>query len=91
MPEVAAVFSENVEAITLVEGNFTLVKAGTTTPIQAYISYEPTTRKTALKPVDNLDPGATYTAKIRGGADGVTDRAGNPLAADKIWSFTVAP
>ena len=31
-----------------------------------------------------------YTARLKGGSGGVTDAAGNPLAADKVWSFTVA-
>ena len=33
---------------------------------------------------------AKYTATLKGGAGGVTDAAGNPLAADRTWSFTVA-
>lgn len=86
---VAAVFSEDVEAITLID-SFTLVNAGTATPVETYISYEPTTRKAVLKPVASLAPGTTYTVKVKGGASGVTDRAGNPLAADKTWSFTTA-
>ncbi len=30
----------------------------------------------------------TYTATVKGGAGGVNDVAGNPLAADSTWSFT---
>ena len=86
---VAAVFSEDVEAITLIDG-FTLVEASTATPVETYISYEPTTRKAVLRPAASLAPGKTYTAKVKGAAGGVTDRAGNPLAADKTWSFTTA-
>ncbi len=33
--------------------------------------------------------GATYTVTVKGGAGGVTDLAGNPLAADSTWSFTI--
>lgn len=33
----------------------------------------------------------TYTATLKGGTDGVKDVAGNPLATDKVWSFTTAP
>jgi hypothetical protein len=43
-----------------------------------------------LNPVTNLTPGTRYTARINGGSGGVTDRAGNLLAADRVWSFTVA-
>ena len=32
----------------------------------------------------------TYTATVHGGAGGVHDAAGNPLAADVTWSFTTA-
>jgi hypothetical protein len=86
---VAAVFSEDVEAITLID-NFTLVEVGTTTPVDAYLSYDPSTRRVVLNPVSTLVAGAKYTAKINGGSGGVTDRAGNLLAADRVWSFTVA-
>jgi hypothetical protein len=86
---VAAVFSEDVEALTLIDG-FTIVKAGTTTPVDANPGYEPSTRRAVLDPVANLTPGATYTARIKGGTSGIKDRASNPLVADKVWSFTVA-
>jgi hypothetical protein len=33
---------------------------------------------------------ATYTATITGAPGGVTDLAGNPLAANYLWSFTTA-
>ena len=33
--------------------------------------------------------GATYKITVKGGAGGVTDLAGNPLAADSNWSFSV--
>jgi hypothetical protein len=32
----------------------------------------------------------TYTATLKGGASGVKDPAGNPLTADKSWSFSTA-
>ena len=32
----------------------------------------------------------TYTATVKGGAGGVSDVAGNVLAADYVWSFTTA-
>ena len=37
-----------------------------------------------------LEAGARYTATLTGGSGGVKDSAGNPLAADKAWTFTVA-
>jgi hypothetical protein len=37
-----------------------------------------------------LEAGATYTATVKSGANGVKDLAGNPLTADKTWSFSTA-
>ena len=39
-------------------------------------------------PQSALAYGATYTATVKGGSGGVTDVAGNALAADVSWSFT---
>jgi hypothetical protein len=69
-------------------GNFTLVKQGTTTPMAATVSYDPATNSATLNPNTDLEAGVTYTATVRGGANGVKDAAGNPLAADKVWTFT---
>ena len=41
-----------------------------------------------LKPDSALAHSTTYTARIVGGSGGVTDVAGNALAADHTWSFT---
>jgi hypothetical protein len=38
-----------------------------------------------------LQAGKTYTAKVKGESAGVKDLVGNPLAADKVWSFTTLP
>jgi fibronectin type 3 domain-containing protein len=43
-----------------------------------------------LNPSVDLEAGATYTATVKGGASGVKDLAGNPLASDKTWSFSTA-
>ena len=52
----------------------------------------PTTRPTAHSGPRSrraaLAYSTTYTATVKGGAGGVTDVAGNPLAADSRWSFT---
>jgi hypothetical protein len=69
-------------------GNFTLVKQGTTTPMAATVSYDPATNSATFNPNTDLEAGVTYTATVRGGANGVKDAAGNPLAADKVWTFT---
>jgi hypothetical protein len=71
-------------------GNFTLIKEGTTASVAATVSYDPTTDKAMLNPNTDLEADLTYTATVKGGANGVKDAAGNPLAADKVWTFTTA-
>ena len=43
-----------------------------------------------LTPNAVLAPNTLYTAKLKGGTGGVSDIAGNSLAADYTWSFTTA-
>ncbi|WP_169923984.1 Ig-like domain-containing protein [Sulfurifustis variabilis] len=44
-----------------------------------------------FRPATALTGGTGYTATVSGGAAGVKDLAGNPLASDRVWSFTTAP
>ena len=39
-------------------------------------------------PTADLATSTMYTATIKGGGSGAKDLAGNPLAADKVWTFT---
>jgi len=87
---VTATFSEEMDAATLNASSFTLVKQGTTTPVPATVTYDGTTRSAVLNPDADLEFGTTYTATILGGAGGAKDFAGNPLAADMVWSFTTS-
>ena len=65
----------------------TLVKEGDTNPVSATVTYS---RKTVtLDPASSLQSGAKYTATIKGSSGEVKDAAGNLLAQDKVWSFTV--
>jgi hypothetical protein len=41
-------------------------------------------------PSNPLAGNTSYTATIKGGSGGAKDLAGNPLASDKIWSWTTA-
>jgi hypothetical protein len=86
-------FSEAMDSNTISTNTFTLVEQGATTPVRAQVSYDAATRKATLDPNADLDPSATYLATLEGGATGVKDLAGNPLGADKAWSFStgVAP
>jgi hypothetical protein len=54
------------------------------------VSYDSTTKKATLDPSADLTLGTQYTATVKGGASGAKDKAGNPLASDKVWSFTTA-
>ncbi len=89
-----ATFSEKMDSSTLTTSTFTLLKDGTTTPVDATVSYDSATKKVTLDPSVNLETDTQYTATVKGGAAGCTscakDRAGNPLATDKVWSFTTA-
>lgn len=87
---VEATFSEAINASTIHGSTFTLVKAGTTTPVAAQVTYDPAPNKATLDPNANLDPGATYTATVKAGNKGVKDLAGNWLRNNRTWSFTTA-
>jgi len=99
---VTATFSEAMDAITTdgdpstINGTtFKLMKAGTTTPIGAVVSYNATTNKAILNPNANLQLGTKYKAVVTTGAQ---DVAGNRLDQDqdpsnglqqKAWTFTI--
>jgi hypothetical protein len=83
-----AAFSEAVDPATLSSASFLLTRAGSTTPIAATVSYNPSTRTATLVPSSLLATGVVYTATVKGGTAGVRDLAGNPLAANFTWSFT---
>lgn len=89
---VTATFSEAMNATTIGTTTYTLVKAGTTTPVGATVGYDATTKKATLDPSADLAPGATYTATVKGGASGVKNATpGDPMVANKSWKFTVSP
>ena len=90
---VEANFSESMDASRITEATFTLTlgSGSGATPVVAAVSYDPTTNKATLNPNVELQAGKTYTARVKGGSAGVKDSAGNPLAADKVWSFTTMP
>jgi hypothetical protein len=72
---------------------FKLMKAGTTTAIEALVTYESTTNKAILNPNSNLRLGTKYKAVVTTGAK---DLAGNRLDQNssqsglqqKSWTFT---
>ena len=58
--------------------------------VPADVSYSAAQRRATLDPNDALQHSTTYTATVKGGANGVKDTAGNALDADSTWSFTTA-
>jgi thermitase len=85
---VTATFSEAMDPASLTTETVTLVKDGSTTPISAAVSYDEARKTATLDPSTGLEPSTKYTATVKGGTSGAKDQAGNPLAADKVWSFT---
>ena len=84
---VTAVFSEAMDGTSIkAPGTIGLVRKGTTRVVAAVVTYDPTTSKATLNPEKSLVKGATYRATVTTGAK---DLAGNPLAANKTWSFAV--
>ena len=86
---VTAKFSEAINADTLSKSTVELVKSANGKPVPATVGYDPATEKMILKPVRELQPDASYTVSITGGAEGVEDLAGNALAASVVWQFRV--
>ena len=93
--KVEATFSEAMDANTIKDSTFTLTQPDGTDPdtnpdlVPGTVSYSSTSNKATLTPA-NLDYSTTYTATVKGGANGVKDAAGNPLSADEVWTFTTA-
>ena len=86
----SATFSEPIDPATLTGTTVSLVVQGTTTPLAASLAYDGPSRTVTLDPSAALASATTYVVTVRGGASGVRDVAGNPLAADQSWSFTTA-
>jgi len=84
---VTATFSKGMNAGTIGGASFELRDASNAL-VPATVTYNGGSRIATLTPSGQLVVQSTYTARIKGGAGGVTDLAGNPLAADYTWSFT---
>ena len=84
----SATFSEALDPATITGASFELRNDGTGQLVAASVSWDPATLSAELDPTAPLAFGTSYTATVKGGPGGVTDVAGNPLAADFSWSFT---
>jgi hypothetical protein len=86
----SATFSEPVDRAT-VNASTVALRDPANQVVRAALGYDPTAKIVEIVPRSPLANSTTYTATITGGAAGVKDLAGNPLAADKVWSFTTEP
>ena len=84
--QVYLTFSEDMDASSITGTTFKLTKKGSTKKIGAAVSYEASTDTAKLDPNQDLTRGVTYKAVVTTGA---RDAAGNPLAQQYRWFFTV--
>ncbi len=84
---VIANFNEAIDASTVTGASFQLKDAANNS-IAATISAS--SNQIILTPSSALAPSSTYTVTIKGGASGAKDLAGNELANDFSWTFTIA-
>lgn len=82
---IKATFSEAMDPLTVKGANFTLSSAGGS--VAGTVSVNPLNTIATFTPSANLAVNTTYTATV---TTGVTDQAGNPLAAVKAWNFTTS-
>jgi|GEM_PF-3391861 len=87
--KVSVTFNEAMDPATIDTTTFELRDEGNNL-VPAAVAYESSTNTASLTPLAPLAESTTYTATVLGGAAGVTDIAGNPLAADYSWLFTTA-
>jgi hypothetical protein len=80
-PSITATFSEAMDPATLNASTFVVMNGANVIP--GTVTYSGTTA--TLTPNSTLDPNTTFTVTI---LTGVTDTAGNALAAAASWSFT---
>lgn len=82
-----ATFSKAMNPLTITTATFTLATTAGAS-VTGLVAYDPLTNIATFNPTGNLAGNTSYTATIIGGASGVKDLAGNPLAANKVTTFT---
>jgi hypothetical protein len=86
MPYVIASFDETIDASTVTTATLLLTgDDGTAIPLT--VSYEGTTNEAVALLRQPLEPATRYTVRA---TQGIRDLAGNPLAADYVWTFCTA-
>lgn len=85
-----AVFNETMNASTINSTSVQLFDDNNAT-VPSAVSYNAATKTVTITPSSSLSAATIYKAKVKGGASGVKDMAGNALASDREWSFTTIP
>ena len=83
---VTATFSKDMNRATINDKTFKLLDQATLTPIAGTVDYNALDRVATFTPSQALEYGNTYGATVTAG---VKDQAGNALAEDRAWHFTV--
>ncbi|WP_169315309.1 Ig-like domain-containing protein [Terriglobus roseus] len=81
---ISAVFSEAMDPTKFTATTFTVTGPGIT-PVAGLVTYAAVGNTATFTPTAALTPGTLFTATI---TTGVTDLAGNTLAANYVWTFT---
>jgi hypothetical protein len=84
---VTATFSKDMEPATFNTTTFKLVEKDTSTPVAGTIVYDAPTQGATFRPENPL-ANNTYQATI---TTDVKDKAGNAIAREDTWEFTVGP
>lgn len=99
--KISVSFNEPMDPATINTANLLLTAPGAL-PVLGTVTFDPSTNTASFTrinhlitpvafhptPVNVLEPDTTYTATL---TTGVKDLAGNPLAANMVWSFSTAP
>ena len=84
---VSAQFSEPMDPGTVNGTTVSMTDSGGN-PVAAAVSYVAASHTAVLTPNSSLAADTEYTVTLHGGAGGLADLAGNPLASDYSWTFT---
>lgn len=83
---VNALFTETLKASTVTATSFTLTTSGGAA-VSGTVTYNDDTRTATLTPSSALTVGTTYTATL---TTAIQDKAGNAMAENHAWNFSVA-
>jgi Ice-binding-like/Bacterial Ig-like domain len=86
---ITATFSEDMDPATITANSFTLMATVANTPVTGTVTYAVGARTATFTPTSpaTLPSNTAFTATVNTAA---TDLAGNPMAANKVWTFTTA-